>query len=413
MAGCPFHELIEPATFRSTPFDSYRRLAEAGKPVWIDDQAMPEGGCWAVAKRDQLDFVSCNPALFSSSAKGFVYRNIPEQRMVFMRMLLLGMDPPEHRRYRKVIASVFKAQGIEAMMPAMRERAREIVDRVAPRGECEFVQEVAAELPLQVICEIVGVPQEDRHDIMRWANAMIGVDDPQYNPTGRESNQAELRLFEYGMALGERLLADTGSTALARQVLLADIDGDRIRPDEFWALFYVLLLAGTETTRTALTNGMYQLIRHPEQLRLLQDDPARIPGAVEEILRYDPPVTKMQRTATREVEVGGVTIRAGDRVLLFYPAVGQDAEIYACPERFDIGRAGQPDYGREHRAFGLGEHFCLGHRLARAEMVVMLEQIVPRLRNPRLLAPMQRITSAELTAAREMRIAFDPETWAA
>ncbi len=409
MAGCPFQELIEPETFQNTPFASYRRLAETGKPVWIDDDAMPEGGCWAIANRDQLDFVSTNPALFSSNAKGFVYRNIPEQRMVFMRMLLLGMDPPEHRRYRKVIANVFKDRNVEAMMPMMRRRALEIVDRVAPRGECEFVQEVAAELPLQVICEIVGVPQQDRHDIMHWANAMVAIDDPRYNPSGRESGQAELKLFEYGMALGEKLLADTTSTALARQVLLADIDGDRIQPQEFWAFFYVLLLAGTETTRTALTNGMYQLIHHPEQLARLRERPALIAGAVEEMLRFDPPVTRMQRTATRDVELGGVTIRAGDRVALFYPAVGQDATLFPCPERFDIARGEEPDFGRRHRAFGVGEHFCLGHRLARAEMIVMLEQIVPRLRNPRLTGPMQRITSPELTAAREMRIAFDPE----
>ena len=410
MASCPFHELIEPATFQTTPFASYRRLAEAGKPVWIDDEAMPEGGAWAVARREQLDFVSCNPALFSSSAKGFIYRRLPKDRMGFMRMLLLGMDPPGHRTYRKVIAGVFKAQGIAALMPMMRSRARAIVDRVAPRGECDFVQELAAELPLQVICEMVGVPQQDRHDIMRWANAMIGRDDPLYNPTGRESEEAELRLFEYGMALGQRLLADTASTALARQVLLADVDGDRITPDEFWALFYVLLLAGTETTRTALTNGMYQLIHHPAQLERLRREPALIPGAIEEMLRLDPPVTRMQRTATRDVELGGVTIRAGDRVILFYPAVGQDEALFPCPERFDIARGEDPEFAREHRAFGVGEHFCLGHRLARAEMLVMFEEIIGRLKNPRLLGPMSRITSPELTAAREMRIAFDPET---
>ncbi len=409
MAGCPFHELIEPATFQSTPFASYRRLAETGKPAWIDDATMPGGGGWAVANRDQLDFVSCNPALFSSSAKGFLYRDIPAERMGFMRMLLLGMDPPAHRRHRKIVAGVFKAQAIDALMPMMRERARAIVDRVAPRGECEFVQEVAAELPLQVICEMVGVPQQDRHDIMHWANAMIGRDDPQYNPTGRESEAAEVRLFEYGMALGRQLLEDTQSTALARQVLLADIDGDRITPDEFWAFFYILLLGGTETTRTALTNGMYQLIHHPEQLERLQREPQLIAGAIEEMLRLDPPVTKMQRTATRDVELGGVTIRGGDRVILFYPAVGQDAALFPCPERFDIARGEDPEFAREHRAFGVGEHYCLGHKLARAEMLAMFEQIVARLKNPRLLGPMSRITSPELTAAREMRIAFDPE----
>jgi len=409
MSACPFHELIEPETFQTTPFASYRRLAEAGKPVWIADEAMPEGGAWAIANRDQLDFVSCNPALFSSSAKGFIYRRLPAQRMQFMRMLLLGMDPPEHRHYRKVIAGVFKERSIAALMPMMRQRARAIVDRVAPLGECDFVQEVAAELPLQVICEMVGVPQDDRHDIMRWANAMIGRDDPRYNPTGREAEEAELRLFEYGMALGGKLLADTDSTALARQVLLADVDGDRITPEEFWALFYVLLLAGTETTRTALTNGMYQLILHPDQLERLRREPALIPGAIEEMLRLDPPVTRMQRSATRDVELGGVTIRAGDRVVLFYPAVGQDATLFPCPERFDVARGEDPDFARAHRAFGHGEHYCLGHGLARAEMLVMLEEIVPRLRNPRLLGPMSRIASPELTAAREMRIAFDPE----
>ena len=409
MATCPFHELLDPSAFQSTPFESYQRLVEAGKPVWIDDDSVPEGGGWAVARREQIDFISTNPALFSSSDKGFIYRYFPEDRMVFMRMLLLGMDPPQHRHYRKVISSVFKPQAVERLMPMMRERARQIVDGVAAKGECEFVTEVAAELPLQVICEIVGVPQQDRHDIMHWANTMIGREDPQLNPTGRESDEAEARLFEYGMALGEKLLADGSSTALGRQVLLADVDGDRITTDEYWAFFYILLLGGTETTRTALTNGMYQLIRHPEQLAMLTRDPGLIEGAVEEMLRFDPPITKMQRTARDDIEIGGVTIRRGDRVILFYPAAGRDPAVFDEPGRFDITRARRTDLAREHRAFGIGEHFCLGVRLARAEMRVMLEEILPRLKNPRLLAPIERIQSAELTAASRMLIAFDAE----
>lgn len=408
MATCPFHELLDPAAFQATPFDSYQRLVEIGRPVWIDDDNVPEGGGWAVARQEDIDFISTNPALFSSSDKGFIYHYFPEDRMVFMRMLLLGMDPPQHRHYRKVISSVFKPQAIERLMPMMRERARQIVDNVAARGECDFVTEVAAELPLQVICEMVGVPQQDRHDIMHWANAMIGRNDPRYNPTGVESDEAEARLFEYGMALGDKLLADESSTALGRQVLLADVDGDRITTDEYWAFFYILLLGGTETTRTALTNGMYQLIHHPDQLAMLRDDPSLISGAIEEILRFDPPITKMQRAAREDVEIGGVTIRRGDRIILFYPAAGRDPAVFAEPALFDITRASRTDLGREHRAFGVGEHFCLGVRLARAEMQVMLEEIIPRLRNPRLLEPMERICSAELTAASRMRIAFDP-----
>lgn len=409
MSQCPYHQLIEPGAFQSTPFDSYQRLVDEGQPVWIDDPDMPEGGGWAVARREHIDFISRNPALFSSSDKGFIYKYFPEERLGFMRMLLLGMDPPEHRRHRKIVSDVFKPQSIDAMLPAMRERARAIVDRVAPRGECEFVQEVAAELPLQVICDIVGVPQEDRHDIMRWANAMIGREDPRYNPTGKESDEAEAKLFAYGMALGEKLLADEASTALGRQVLLANLDGDRISTDEFWAFFYILLLGGTETTRTALTNGMYQLIQHPEQLQRLQRELKLIPAAIEEMLRFDPPITKMQRTARQDVTVGDVTLRQGDRIILFYPAAGRDRTVFAQPERFDIERGRDADLGREHRAFGVGEHYCLGVRLARAEMQVMLEEIIPRLRNPRLAGPMARIRSAELTAAQSMPITFDPE----
>lgn len=408
-AQCPFHKLIEPQAFQTTPVELYQLLASQPDPVWIADDTTSDGGVWAIGKREHMDFVATNPSLFSSSEKGFLYREFPEERMAFMRMLLLGMDPPEHRHYRKVVSSVFKPGAVEAMMPQMRERARAIVDRVAHRGECEFVTEVAAELPLQVICDIVGVPQEDRHDIMNWANAMVGPDDPRYNPTGKESPQAEANLFQYGMQLGEKLLADTNNKALGRRVLLADVDGDRISPDEYWAFFYILLLGGTETTRTALTNGMHQLIKHPEQMKMLQDNPSLIPTAAEEMLRFDPPITKMQRTATRDVDVGGITIRKGDRIVLVYPAPGHDPESFASPEKFDICRGQKSDLGREHRAFGVGEHFCLGHKLARAEMIAMLEQIVPRLKNPRLLAPLTRIVSAELTAAREMPIAFDPE----
>jgi cholest-4-en-3-one 26-monooxygenase len=410
MAECPFHKLIEPTTFQSTPVGMYQQLAARTAPVWIDDDTMPEGGAWAVGSREQMDFISTRPALFSSSEKGFIYRNMQGERLAFMRMLLLGMDPPEHRHYRKVITNVFKPQAIDAMMPEMRKRARAIIDKVALRGECEFVTEVAAELPLQVICDIVGVPQQDRHDIMRWANATIGRDDPRYNPTGRESDDAEIELFKYGMQLGDRLLADTGSKALGREILLGNVDGERISPEEYWAFFYILLLAGTETTRTALTNGMYQLIQHPEQLQLLREQPALIPGATEEMLRFDPPITRMQRTAQQDIEVGGVQMKKGDRIILFYPAPGHDAATFDAPEQFDVRRGLNPELGRAHRAFGVGEHFCLGHKLARAEMIAMLEQIIPRLKSPRLLSPMSRIVSPELTAAREMHIAFEPES---
>ena len=262
---------------------------------------------------------------------------------------------------------------------------------------------------MQVICDIVGVPQEDRHDIMRWANATIGRDDPRYNPTGAESDEAEVALFQYGMQLGDKLLADTSSKALGREILLGTVDGERISPEEYWAFFYILLLAGTETTRTALANGMYQLIQHPDQLQLLRERPELIPGATEEMLRFDPPITRMQRTAQQDIEIGGVQMKKGDRIILFYPAPGHDASTFDAPDRFDVRRGLDPELGRTHRAFGVGEHYCLGHKLARAEMIAMLEQIIPRLKSPRLLGPMSRIVSPELTAAREMRIAFEPE----
>jgi len=396
-------DLADPDSFlHGVPHAWFRELRREDPVYWHAQADAP--GFWCITRHDDLRFVSRHPELFSSELAGTALRD-PEdaQALLRTRAIMLNMDPPKHVKYRRIVQRGFTPNMIAAQRPYLEDLARRIVDPVAAKGECEFVQGLACELPLQVICEMMGVPQAERHRIFDLTNTMIGADDPDFASSRDDGQRAAEEIFGYAHQLAQRYKARPADNLTSR-LLQASVEGEALSDLDYCSFFLLLLIAGNETTRTVTVNGFRTLIEHPEQLRQLVDDPSRIPGAVEEILRFEPAVIHFRRTATQDVELRGRRIRRGDRVLVWYPSANRDEEVFAEPDRFDIARRDNP-----HLAFGIGEHYCLGANLARLELQVIFREITRRLREPRLLAEPRRLRSNFINGVKEMRIAFAPE----
>jgi len=415
-------DLTDPDRFvDGTPHHWFTEIRNADPVHWHEGS---NGAFWCITKWEDLRHVSRNPRLFSSARRG---TNMPNPRME-ARMaerakalglgdgevdpeavrrsfpIMLMMDPPQHVKFRRLVQRSFTPRYVEALAPHVRALARQVVDRVAPRGECDFVTEVASDLPLQVICEMMGVPEEDYQEIFEITNRMIGFDDPELGEDEGARQQASMQMFAKAMKVAA-LYRDDPRENLTSYLLHREVDGEKLTEIEYGAFFLLLCVAGNETTRTVTTNGMRLLIEHPGELQKLVDDPSLIPSAVEEILRFEPAVHHFRRTATGPTEIRGRRIAEDDPVVMWYPAANRDEDVFEDPDRFDVARS-----PNEHLSFGIGEHFCLGANLARFELNAIFEQIVPRLRSPELAGPVRRLRSNFVNGVKEMRIRFEPET---
>jgi cytochrome P450 len=411
---CPFQfDLMNPMTHnKRLPFEAFATLREQC-PVSFQSGATQHGGdFWAITKREDLDFVSKNPDKFSSSANLAHPQpgGADPESMEIMRQLIINMDPPNHVKYRRVVRNAFTSKAVDALEPLMRDFAKSIVDKVAARGECEFVSEVSAEMPLFVICALMEMPAEKRQTFAKLVDVMIGMDDPELNISAADGQLAAAQIFEIAMELAANHKANPQGGTIINALLYGEVEGESLDEFQFCTFFLILIAGAVETTRTATSQGMRLLIEHPQQHQMLIDDPSLIPDAVEEILRFYPPFIHMQRTATEDITVGGMNIKKGDLVKLFYPSVNHDPEIFGeDAEVFDITRTRRmADLKNQHRTFGVGQHFCIGSHLARKELCVMFEEIIPRLRNPRLLGEPHNLVSNFIPGIKRMNIAFDP-----
>jgi cholest-4-en-3-one 26-monooxygenase len=294
--------------------------------------------------------------------------------------MMLFMDPPAHTRYRKLVNRGFTPRMIAALSAHVRELTVAIVEQAVAKGECDFVVDVAAELPLEVIAELLGVPREDRFKLFEWSNSMIGSEDPEYRVSDEHVMEAQVEMYMYAQALAEKRRAEPRQD-IVTTLLNAEVDGDTLSELDFNLFFLLLSVAGNETTRNAIAHGMNAFLDNPDQWDLLVSDPAaRIDGAVEEILRWATPVLFFRRNCTRDTELGGQTIRAGEKISLWYISANRDESVFDDPFRFDITRDPNP-----HIAFGGGgPHFCLGAQLARLEIRLLFEELARRV--PRLEA---------------------------
>jgi len=382
------------------------KLLRAEAPVFWHPEPNGGPGFWVVTKYRDLIAVSKDPATFSSWRGGTnLFDTTPEQ-LSQTRMIMLNMDPPAHSKYRRLVNQGFTLRMVARLEPHIREMAHRIVDHVAATGECDFVTEVAAELPLQVIAEFLGVPLADRHKVFEWSNRLIGFDDPEFRDSADSVAQgqqaaAEMYMYANQLALERR---DHPRDDLVSVLMRGEVDGERLSEMEFDSFFLLLAVAGNETTRNLISGGMLALLEHPEQRQRLLADMSLLPTAVEEMLRWVSPVMHFRRTATRDTELRGQKIRERDKVVIFYPSANRDEEIFPDGDRFDVGRT-----PNEHLAFGIGEHFCLGSNLARLEIRLLFEELLTRLPDIELAGPVHRLRSNFIGGIKRMPVRFTPE----
>jgi cholest-4-en-3-one 26-monooxygenase len=397
--------LTDPDIFElGVPHEMFRVLRREAPVYWHDE---PDGpGFWAVTKYHDVKFISKNPGVFSSARQGTLRQDPSEQDLPAIQSIMLNMDPPRHRQYRTLVSQAFTPRMIGNLHGRIRDMVREIVNEVIEKGECDFVEEVAAQLPLRVICEMMGVPEEDRRHIYVLGNKMVGMDDPELqagNPILPGDAMAAFgEMFVYASKLW-KIAHETPSDDLATALVNAELEGRKLDEMEFNFFFLLLLIAGNETTRTVTSNGMIELINHPDQLRNLRENLSLIPSAVEEILRFAPAVHTFRRTALSNTELRGQTIRESDKLMLWYPSANRDEDVFPEADTFNIRRS-----PNEHVAFGFGEHFCLGANLARLELQEVFRGIVSRLHDVETTAPPRRLRSCFINGVKEMRVRFRP-----
>jgi cytochrome P450 len=321
------------------------------------------------------------------------------------------MDPPRQLKSRRIVRATFTPSAVDSYEERFREHAKNIVDRVAGRGECEFVEEVAAELPLLAILELCGIPAEDRMQFFEWTNAMIFNHDPEMAATEDVAAEASMKVVEYALKLAAEH-ETTPKDDIIGALLRGTQRTEGLNQDEFVWFFLMLIAAGNESTRTVTSHGMRLLMEHPDQLQYLVENPDKIPNACEEILRYNTAFIVMRRQVMEDVDLGGHQLKKGDKLIMHYHTVNHDESIFGEDAmKFDVTRAERmPDMYNQHRAFGIGQHFCLGTHLARLEMRVMFEEIIPRLRNPQLAGPIDYTRSNLVNGIKRMQITFDKET---
>ena len=377
--------IYDPDNYVSGPPHELFAELRATQPVYW--QETPDGGgYWAVLRHADVVTVAREPRLYSASTGGVVLEDLDERRLESMRAMLLAMDPPRHHVYRKPVAGNFKAKVIAGLEPRIREISADILRR--SEGEVEFVHEVTAQLPSRVIGELMGLPDEDLPRIHRWAEQLTTGQDEEYGGAAGNSDAASLDMFTYAMAFSERRRAEPPRADLTSLIQASDFGGTEMSDVGFGSFFVQLVTAGNDTTKTMLSSGLLCLLEHPDQLARLRRDPAGIPDAVEEILRYANPLHYFRRTATADTELGGTRIAAGDKVAMYYTSANRDEDVFPDAQRFDVTRRPNP-----HLSFGIAEHFCLGVHLARLEGRVFLEQLLAAFPRIELTGSPQRARS--------------------
>lgn len=321
--------------------------------------------------------ISRNPQLFASG-RGVNIGDMPIEIAEFFGSMI-SMDDPRHFRLRSIVSKGFTPKEIARVEEYVKVKAAGVVDRLLhdfPDRECDFVHEVAAPMPLQIICEMMGIPPDDEEQVFRWTNIILGVGDPEFTTTFEDLFAAGMGMFQYAQALGEDRLA-TPRDDLTSIMMHAEVDGERLSAQEFGSFFILLVVAGNETTRNAISHGMHLLTTHPDQRALWFDDfEANTRTAVDEIVRYATPVVHFRRTATEDTEVGGQKIAAGQKLVMWYNSANRDDKVFTDPYKFDVLRSLQP----AQVGFGSGgPHFCLGANLARREITVMFDEIRRRM----------------------------------
>jgi cholest-4-en-3-one 26-monooxygenase len=363
---------------------------------------------WAVTKHADIVWISKQPERFLNGPRmaAIPEMNAPGSQEAVLRHLL-NMDPPDHAVFRKIASHRFTPRGLERMRRDIDQITRDLLDAMMGDGaeqEGDFVERLSAPLPLQVLAELLGVPRAMWPTMFDWTNRVIGSADPEYQEAGddafRTAQKARLSLFSYFAEMAnERRAKPTDD--IVSVVANARVRDEALPVRELLSYYFLLVVAGNETTRNAMTGGLLAFLEHPEQWERLRRDPSLVDSAVEEIVRWTTPVIQFCRTATEDVEIRGKKIRAGDNLCLFYPSANRDEEVFDDPFAFRIDR-----HPNRHLAFGIGEHFCLGANLARLELRVVFRHLAARLTACELAGPAERLRSSFVGGIKRMPIRY-------
>ena len=395
-------DLSDAAVFENGAPTEYFKVLRREAPVcWHDEKN--GAGHWAVTRYDDLKFASRNPNLYSSWRGGSILREMTPQQQDGNRALMINMDPPQHVKYRRLVQRGFTPRMVKDLEPHVRRLATEIIDNVAKRGECEFVTEVSAVLPMKVICQMMGVAREDWEPVYDLSNKLVGFDDPEFQKTYGDGEILAMQMFQYAARLNEKVKACPGDD-LGTALVQGDVDGEKLTDLEFNSFFMLLAVAGNETTRTATSHGVMLLAQNPEQRERVLRDPKLLPCMIEEVLRVSSPLHYFRRTASQDIELNGSKIKEGYKVSLWYPSANRDESVFKDPEKFDVGRS-----PNDHLAFGIGEHFCLGASLARLELNILFEELLRRLPDIQLAGDPVRLRSNFVNGIKSMPVRFTPE----
>ncbi|KAB2364420.1 cytochrome P450 [Actinomadura montaniterrae] len=386
-------------------FDALRRT----EPVHWNPESDGGSGFWSLTRHADVVAVDRDQERFTSEK--FVNLEEVDERQAEIRRSLLETDGPRHNALRRVLQREFTPRAVAGYATFLRGLTARTLDRALAHGTFDFVAEIAADFPINVLARMLDVPDGDTRKLIDWGNRIIANTDPDYADVLLHSEESEryrdlpfrspasLEVFEYGRELAAKRRGGAGTDLVSRLVNQTPMDGVPLSDRDFDNYFLLLVVAGNETTRHAITHAMRALIEHPEQAERLREEPELMPVAVEEFLRWASPVYHFRRTATRDTEVGGTAIRAGDKVVLWFASANRDEDVFADPYRFDVTRT-----PNDHIAFGKGSHFCLGSALARLEMRIMFEELLPRLADVRLAGGIRRVRSNFVNGIKEMPV---------
>jgi linalool 8-monooxygenase len=389
---------------RGTPHELFTRLRHEDPVHWNPER---DGrGFWSITKYDDITAISKNPRLFSSAREHGGHRMFDENVVGVAGVgaeetdaPMISMDPPEHNRYRRLVSPGFTTPRLQAIEDRVRGRVVAILDRLGGKRECEFVTEAAAELPIQVLAELLDVPQEDRLKLFDWSNSLIAEDDPELRKSPEVTAADMKAMAAYAARLWDERAARPGNDLIS-MLVHSKVDGETMTKERYLGTFILLVAAGNETTRNSISGGLITLNEFPAERQKLIDDPSLLATAANEIVRYVSPILHMRRTAVADTELRGKKIRAGDKVILWYASANRDEDVFTDPFRFDVTRGEQPG----HLGFGIGQHYCLGARLAELQLRIFFGEFLSRYPEARPAGPIRRMRSNFVAGIKEMPV---------
>ncbi|HWE55101.1 MAG TPA: cytochrome P450 [Acidimicrobiales bacterium] len=386
------------------PHDWFTYL-RSNAPIFHHEEPAPGPGFWVFTKHEDVVAIGRDAKHFSSDQRrgGVVGLEDVAEMQDFGEggQLMLTMDPPSHTRHRRLVNRGFTPKMIAMLEPHIREITVQIIEEAIAKGEIDFVTEVASELPLQVIAELMGVPQEDRHKVFDWSNRMIGSEDEEYRVDDEHVQQAQIEMFMYAQSLADKRRTEPREDIISK-LLSADIDGDQLSEMDFNLFFLLLAVAGNETTRNSISHGMNAFLENPDQYTKLVEQPELMDSAIEEILRWASPVMYFRRNVTEDIDYKGNQLKAGDKVSIWYVSANRDEDVFDDPFTFDITRS-----PNEHIAFGGGgPHHCLGANLARMEMRLFFEELTRRVPSVKSIGEVSRLRSNFIGGIKHLPVRF-------